>query len=427
MTTPTWRNLWQHLLPWLTRNQEKASSDDDLINLPDTLQAELAQSIQSLPSPQAYQTAIQAAIGTGIQTWQQNLEATNSLIILGNPVEPIAKILQDSLQTWPDAPDVQVITPFPDLSRPHDPLTIAQQIQQALEPYSQINVTDTAQDAHDALDAKGLEQRTTVIVIPALEQCFLRCIGGWDGIEALRDMTIHNPHCFWVMGCNYWAWEFLDFVCQISAYFSEIHPLPKLDGAALQDWLDPIATLVVENDPQTRRLEAKSNQAKSIDNASVPKKGNTLTENERRQAYWSGLAERSSGVSEIAVNLWLQGLRIRPDALADDPLPSLDLDSASSDGQPLTLYETSPTLPSLPSLTNRDRYLLHSTLIHGRITRVHLALSLGESESPIQARIQWLLRQGVLERSNGVLSVCPSYYKKLQSELANNNFFVGGD
>jgi hypothetical protein len=404
MTVPSWQQLRQFFLSWLPQHQENGSSHHDLIQLPDPLQAELAQSIQSLASPEAYQTAIHTAIGTGIQTWQQHIEAANSLIILGNPVERIAKILQDSLETWQDAPDVEVLTPCPNLSRPHDPLTIAQQIQQAFQPYPHIHGSDTdAQAAHDSLDADGLERRTTVVVIPALEQFFLRCIGGWDGIEVLRDIAIRNPHCFWVIGCNHWAWDFLDFVCQISAYFSEIYPLPKLDGAALQDWLDPVTTLVVENNAGTR-------QGKKMDNTSPSQAENTSTEDERRQAYWSSLADRSSGVGEIAVNLWLQSLRIRQDVLDEDgSLPPLDLHSASSDTEPLTLYETSPTLPSLPSLTNRDRYLLHSTLIHGQITLAHLALSLGESESQIQAGIQSLLRQGVLERNQGFLSVCPSY------------------
>jgi hypothetical protein len=426
MTTSTWQNLWQYLLSWLNRNQQKASSSDDLINLPDALQAELVQSLQSLTSPKAYQTDIQAAIGMGIQNWQQHLEAANSLIILGNPVEPIAKILQDSLQTLHDDPEVKVITPFPDLSRPDDPWEIAQQIQQALQPYPQIQVTKP-QDPDDSIDAECLEQRTTVIVIPALEQCFLRCIGGWEGIEALRDITIHNPHCFWVIGCNQWAWDFLDFACQISAYFSEIHPLPELDGTAVQNWLAPIATLVVENNAEIRHLQSKSSQVRSMNNASLPEKSNTSTEEERRQAYWDALVVQSFGVGEIAANLWLQSLRIKQDAPANDPLPLLDLNSTSSDQQPLTIYETPPLLPSLPTLTDSDRYLLHSTLIHGQITRAHLALSLGESESQIQARIQWLLREGVLRRSNGVLSVYPAYYKTIQIELANNNFFVGGD
>jgi hypothetical protein len=61
------------------------------------------------------------------------------------------------------------------------------------------------------------------------------------------------------------------------------------------------------------------------------------------------------------------------------------------------------------------------------MTRAHLAFSLGQQESQIQPRIQWLLRQGVLERSDGVLAVQSLHYAKLKAELANNNFFVGED
>ncbi|WP_085519891.1 MULTISPECIES: hypothetical protein [Cyanophyceae] len=66
-------------------------------------------------------------------------------------------------------------------------------------------------------------------------------------------------------------------------------------------------------------------------------------------------------------------------------------------------------------------------MIHGQISRAHLALSLGESRNRIQARIQWLLRQGVLRENQGALSIQAAHYIRLKSELANNNFFVGED
>jgi hypothetical protein len=413
-----WQDLKRRILFWRTQSQDQSSSREDWVALPDTLHAELTQSIHALASPEAYQTAIHTALEDGIKAWQQRLEAANSLIILGNPVEPIAKILQDSLQTWQDAPDLRVITLLPNLCRPSDPLTMTQQIQTALQAHSDIGLSHS-QGSDNPPDTDSLEHRTTVIVIPTLEQCFLRCIGGWDSLELLRNITIHNPHCFWVMGCNHWAWDFLDFVCQISAYFSEVKPLPRLDAAALCDWLNPIASTVVDNGRAENSMAKdstephhQSHQIHDID------PGNA---DDRRQTYWEALAAQSSGLSAIAANLWLESLRIQQETL-DDNAPLLQ--RLESPDHPLALYEASPVLPSLPLLTDSDRYLLHSVLIHGSITRIHLALSLGEAESQIQARIQWLLRQEVLDRRNGSLSVNPLYYRKVQNELANNNFFV---
>lgn len=386
-------HLRQQIQSWFTKAQNVTQSDDDFMELPDTLLAELNQRLESLSSPIAYQTTIQEAIATGVTTWQKNLEAANHLVILAHPVEAIAKILQDSLDLWQNPPALEIVIPFSSLHRPRNPLTLSQRIQQALQPYPQIHL-NLSPEADRALEVDALEERQTLIVIPCLEQCFLRSIGGWESVELLRDLMIQNPHCFWVIGCNHWAWEFLDFVCQVSAYFSELQTLPKLDATLLEEWLSPITQTVVA--PKLLSGE----------------------EAETAKTYWEALASESSGVSQIAIYLWLQSLRIKPDAVTEDEVPSLN-------NPEIVLYETKPSLPSLPSLEPSDRYLLHSVLIHGSITRSHLALSLGEPESQIQARVQWLLRADLLEAKQGGLSLHPVYYDKLVRELSNNNFFVG--
>lgn len=383
----------QQIQSWFTKAQKVTEPDEDLIGLPDTLLAELSQRLETLSSPLTYQTTIQEAIATRVATWQKNLEAANHVVILAHPVEAIAKILEDSFAHWENPPALEIVTPFPALHRPRNPLTLSQRIQKALQPYPHIHL-NPSQEADHSLDVDALEERQTLIVIPCLEQCFLRSIGGWESVELLRDLMIQNPHCFWAIGCNHWAWDFLDFVCQVSAYFSEIQTLPKLDATLLEEWLNPITqTLVV---PKLLSGE----------------------DPEPTKTYWEALASQSSGVSQIATYLWLQSLRIKPDAVTDDEVPSLN-------NPEMVLYETKPSLPSLPTLEPSDRYLLHSVLIHGSITRRHLALSLGESESQIQARVQWLLRADLLEAKQGGLSLQPSHYQKVVRELSNNNFFVG--
>ncbi|MEQ9550307.1 MAG: MarR family transcriptional regulator [Coleofasciculus sp. G3-WIS-01] len=402
MTHSLVHSIRQKFQSWFTQAQAAVAIEDEEVELPDGIQTQLEQKIQALPSCQIYQTTVQEAITDGVENWQRHLDAANSLIILGSPVEPIAKILSDSLQTWHNPP-VEVFTPLPYRMRPHDPLIMSQQIQQALQAYSQIDVKNP-KDTGDLIEADSLDDRKTLMMIPCLDQCFLRCIGGWNSIEYLRDMIIHNRNCFWVIGCNHWAWDFLDFVCQISAYFSEVKPLPELDGAMIQTWLNPIAKTIVEPD--------------AIEDS----------EDNLGQAYWRTLASQSSGVSSIAVGVWLNSLRIERDQLEDGNLSQLNLsETATTNKTRFTLRQTTPTLPSLPSLTGIDRYLLHSLLIHGQMSHTHLALSLGEAESQIQAQIQGLLRAGVLASSNGMLSVRAAHYAKLKIELTNNNFFVGED
>ncbi|MDR9405548.1 MAG: hypothetical protein RI580_19175, partial [Halothece sp. Uz-M2-17] len=93
----------------------------------------------------------------------------------------------------------------------------------------------------------------------------------------------------------------------------------------------------------------------------------------------------------------------------------------------LRLRLTTPSLPKLPSLSAEDRYLLHSLLLHGKITRSSLAISLGVKEETIQARIQLLLRDHLIQIENQFLSVTPLYYPKIKQELSQNNFLIGED
>lgn len=410
--------FWGQIQSWFTQAKAATESTDDLVPLPNPLEIQVSQHLQSLPSPQAYQAFIHESLSIAIHPWQTDLDAPNSLVILGSPVESIAKILNDSLQNWGDRPPLDIITPLSCGSRPQIPWTVASQIHQALQPYPQI---DVSQDFHidDSLDLGSLEDRTTLIVIPCLEQCFLRCISGWESIEFLRDLVIHNRNCFWLIGCNYWAWDYLDFVCQVSAYFNDGQYLPPLTGEMLQAWLDPVMKTVVaptiefSDRPYTMRTKTTRNRQQS------------LTDEERHQTYWNVLAHQSLGISSMATSLWLKSLRIKNDAIADETVPKLELSAREPTEQPFTIHEAFPAPPSLPTLTSDDRYLLNSVLIHGRITRSHLALSLGEPESKIQGQIQSLLRAGVLEQGNGVLSVQPAYYGKIKGELVNNNFFVG--
>ena len=384
-----------------------AETSDGLVALPDVLESQISKCLQTLSSPTPYHDAIQTEISSAIETWQQNLDAPNHLVLLGNPVEPIGEILQDSLRQW-EEPTVSIISPLSGRKRPRDPWRLQHRVEAAFLPYAQIDQPEDAKDKDHELDINALDHRKNLILVPCLEQCFLRCIGGWESIEYLRDIAIHHRNCFWVMGCNHWAWDFLDFVCQVSAYFSEVKPLPKLDGEMLKDWLDPVVKTII----------------------ATPEKETASEEEEGdRPEYWDVLAKKSLGVSSIAKSLWLQSLRIDADILEKtEDLRNLQLLTQADDQEdPINLHEVRPSLPNLPSLSGGDRHLLHSLLIHSQMTRAHLAFSLGQQEGQIQSAVQALLRQGLLVQADGALRVEPTHYLRLKQELSNNNFFVGDD
>ncbi len=404
MSAILFKSIQGKIQSWFTQ-PPSSESEDELVELPPRLKAELLQRINKSPTPQVYKTTILEAIAPAVESWRSRLDAPNHLVILGSAAESIPKIINDSFEDWEDW-SIEVIRPLNTLKRPYNSRLIEKRISKLLEPYLQVKTTNFESADSDS-DTPLDEQRKTLVLVPQLEQCFLRSIGGWSSIEFLRDIIVKNPNCFWVIGSSHPAWSFLDFVCQISAYFEQIISLPKLDDEILAAWLTPIAeTLVTLDKPD-------------------------YSSNDPRQAYWDLIASQSSGIARVAQYLWLESLRIHHDLMQNESGESINLENLlkieADAKRKLVLHPVKPSLPSLPSLTNLDRYLLHATLIHTTITRSHLAQTLGEAESQIQARVQWLCREGILESYDGNLSIHPLYYDKLRVDLSHNNFFVGED
>ncbi len=363
-------------------SQAKNTNPDNVLNQPPKeIIAEFAQKLHQLPQPLNYRTTVQEALSVAIADWQQNPQAANSLVILGSPVEAIAQIIQSSL-TADLLGDLQVINPLTEWQRSTDPSALQTVISDAFS--SQL-------ESPQSVDSE-LSDRQTLIVIPCLAQCFLRCIQGWEGIEFLQNAVIQDQSQFWLIGCNYWAWTFLNQVCQVNAYLEQVQPLPELAGDELQEWLAPVTT------------ELKHQEDIDL-------------------AYWKSLANFASGLSSVAANLWLQALRIRaadtPDAVSEAKDHDVTLEVT------VNLRQTNPILPIMPDLTAFDRYLLHSLLLHGQMTRPHLALSLGENERIVRSRVQMLQSAGVIVQQQEQLSLNPVYYPTLKIELSNNNFSVG--
>jgi hypothetical protein len=366
------RRSW--LPGWARPAPESGSPEAELQALPPPLRTRLHQAITRLPAPQASRTAISEALEEGLRTWRQQPQAGNALVILANPLEPLERYLTDTLSGDVLSPDgdlggCRLVVPLPVAPRRADPLSTAEQVREAFRSLPE----PPADGAEGGAEGGGT---TTLVLIPALEMLVLRCIGGWESVELLRAELVKRPDLFWVIGCNRWAWRFLDAVVQAEACFGEPVGLPRLQGDDLKSWL-----LALDGLPEA--LEQG-------------------TEDED----WQELADLAKGVGSIAARLWLDGL-----CVADDT----------------GITATVPALRSLPALLGLDRHLLHGVLIHGRVSRAHLCRSLGESEGRMDARSQWLLRQGILELQQGVLSVSPLYYRHIASELANNNFFVESD
>lgn len=413
---------WLHgLEAWLARAKNTATDPEEVLEAPpDAIVAKLAQAVGELSPPLPYQETVRSQLADAIDRWRSQLDAENSLVFLSSPVEPLEPMLQAILTDWQHEM-VTLVQPMPGFRRLDDPMALRAHLYNALDPEkSTPSNGETGNEMHgQEQHTKSLSDRHIILILPALEVFFLRCIQGWQGIEYLQNLVIQDRSRFWVFGCNHWGWAFLDRVCQISAYLEQVEPLPKLSGEELQAWLGP---LLMESSEDPSPGEAQLAEGEGEGEA-TPDIGS--------HAFWNALAGLSGGAASVAAQLWLPSLRIKAEeaaTLADEETEDDNLTELETESQILTersLHFKKPTLPSLPNLTILDRYLLHSLLIHGTLSRQQLALSLGEAENQVRSRVQVLRRAGVLIQKGDWLTVNPTHYPKLRGELSSNNFLIG--
>lgn len=367
---------------WMSANPETQFTESSE-KLPLDVAESLKQAIADLPAPPAHHKAVKTTALEAIARWQENPEAPNSLVILGSPLDEMSRLFRESLETWESETGLHVRS-FNSQMSPHDYAAIESNFEAELgegEGFSSEN--------------PELEARQETMVIPRLDWYFLRCIGGLEAIEFLRDAIYNDPSRFWLIGCNQLAWTYLDYVAQISAYFQKTQRLPRLSGEELQQWLQPVI--------QELNFDLNGNPDK----------------NERaklQEQYFEQLAGVSQGIVPVAANLWLRSLY----------LESPPNDYADEDSHPTVLQvrQRKPKLPDLPELLPEDRYLLYSLLLHGGMSLSHLALSLGETESKVQARVHSLWLNDAIERERDFLWIEPAHYLRIRSLLEQNNFLI---
>lgn len=357
--------------------------------LSEILASQIKTKIANLETSEILQNSISQSVGDALLKWQAHQEGNNSLVVLANPVAPLNNILSDSLTDNCD-----------------DTLLRVEHLswQARLHNYSQIK-NELVETIKPKNTNKNLDfENQTIVIIPRLEWCFLRCIGGLEAIYTLRDLVTTHSSIFWLIGCNSWAWQYLENIFQVSAYFNQSINLPTLDDVQLKEWLSPltqeIKPLWLEDREWLKIKQKELKQAK--------RKKLVLDEVQKvQERYYLTLADLSQGVATIASDLWRRSLFLKE---TTDQEISYQIEKAK--------------LPELPELVATDFYLLYSLLLHGGMSLSHLALSMGKNQSLVKARTQYLLQAGVIYKEQDILMICPSYYPKLKSILNNNNFLV---
>ncbi|EDZ91963.1 MULTISPECIES: MarR family transcriptional regulator [Oscillatoriales] len=366
----------------------------ELDPIPPTNLLRLKQAVAELKTPLPHQELLRAQLSKAINSWSEGAECDNAMVVLASPVEAISTVFWDTLSS----------------SEPIEGLT-----RQWL-PWSERakNYTIISQLEESILQPSQGER--SLVVIPDLSWCFLRCVDGLQGIERLGDAIFSDRSRFWLIGCNHWTWLYLDRVCQLGNLVGVKTSIPPLSAIELKEWLTPVWETV---DIQWRE--------KSEGEEEEPQENWCCSEEKR---YFEQLEDVSEGNRAIAAEAWLNSLGISPPPEEEEEEEGENQTRENPD-QPWLVDR--PSIPELPSLTKSDRFLLFSLILHGSISLPNLCLTLGEGESATQTQVQKLIRDGLIIRRPGNSGAAPRfaingiYYPRLKRDLDNNKFLVGGE
>ena len=375
-----WLESRRHFIfSWYTKDsQETQEPERSLIELPTEIRHKLVEAIENLPSNPTETKAIASKVDEAFTTWHDNpSNVNNSIVILGSPITAVTRILTEALENWGEQKQISIQL-LPLTARPDDIESIKSKLEHHLKCKSSDN------------------QELEVVILPNLSWYFLRSFEGLAGIDYLRSLlTGGSENRFWIVGAGQVAWEYLNSIYTLEAYCGEVFTLPEIPPEELQAWLEPIVK-EFEITFDKSRLDKQI-----LDN-----------DKDNKAHYFDILADIFQGVGTFALQGFLQSIRYKED------------EEAETKPKSKSLVAQTPKLPKLPTLESVDRYLLYSLLLHGDLTLSTLAASLGDEEAEVQARVQVLRQQGVIEQRSRVLKVNPIYYPQLKRELAANNFII---
>lgn len=268
-----------------------------------------------------------------------------------------------------------------------------------------------SREAHEPADLAG----SGVLVIPRLEDWFLRHHGGLHRVRALLEQLSRcERHC--VVGCNTWAWSFLYKAPGANVLLPTPLTFRAFDGERLRIWFTELARHE-STASFVFRLPGTGTDVLAVDEHGKP-----------QSEYFEKLAASSLGIPCVAWHLWRNSLRSddesqSPGSEADDAAPeSTPMTGPRPDEKPLWVAALDQfTLPDGGSQGSQGSLqVLQALLIHGQLSSSELMQVLpmvGETHV-----LPSLIAAGFVARNGEQLRCQPSAYPAIRSGLGSAGF-----
>ncbi len=458
---------------WFAKDEQILPDPEEaLANLPKAIADDIVTQTDHLPVPPQYETAIVEALKQTVSQWKERPSMVpNSVIVLDHPISSISRILLSGIEKYSYEVEKQGddkalgVNLLDWIERPPKINSIAKQIEQKLGRPEHEDIDDY-KDGSDV--SKENMTALNLAIIPNLSWCFLRSVEGLEGIDYLQNTLLSDRSQFWIIGSGQVGWSYLNSTLKLNAYCGSVVSLPALTGAQIQDWLMPLIekfaiafsdAAIHKRMDQAQGLLSEAKESIEHPAAAISDmtqevsatvhasfralKDEVFSEDDNddknaKRDYFDRLADISDGVAVVALQVFIKSLRYKtveaereekPDVFGDIP-PRLD--TAGKEDKTLRpaikpdrrLVAVTPKLPPLPELSQSDMYLLYSLMMHGDLTIVAVAESLGDAPQITNNRVQFLRKAGIIEQRGEVIKVNPIHYPKLRRELFKNNFII---
>ncbi len=332
-------------------------------------------------------------------------------------LRPAAQVLRETLSTWlPPAAPTPCIVPL--IGPPGCDLADMLQMLGQADGFQLVPKLDaTTILSTDRTDSTALPHAPTtdgnVLVIPRLEHWYLRHQDGFNLIRLLIDRLMSSGGSA-VVGCDSWAWAFLQHAIGIEDVLGPPRTLAPFDAVRLENWLRSLLD-----------FEKYEFRQQGDDKSLFPADGAEALESEAQgpPGHFKSLAAQARGNPGVALALWRAGLRNRDQddenaSRASSPAPSKSIISSVS--------ATDLERPKLPlEKAPIYRHILHAILLHGGLSPATLNAILPFSGAHIRRCIS-LMRQadilvpGVDDRVRVELTAYPF----VRSVLATDGFLT---
>ncbi|WP_442510707.1 hypothetical protein SH528x_002347 [Novipirellula sp. SH528] len=281
-----------------------------------------------------------------------------------------------------------------------------------LESANQLETTPSGDSAANA----GDESSGEILVVPHLEKWYLRHEDGLTLVRQLVEQLITRRNRV-LIGCDSWAWTFLQHAVGIEDILGPPLTLAPLDEARLDTWLRrtlPVGQIEFRRTSNEQPIFPELTEAGNGSENEKAKPANG------RSDILTSLAVVAHGNPGVARAKWNACLRTyNPNS---DESPSVARKTES------VLWVVSPdklTPPQFPVDSDRmHRFVLHAVLLHGGLSLASLLAILPFSRDEIYRRVRELCRAHFLDEQDDVLRVNLVAYPIVRRDLQSEGFLT---